>query len=166
MQDASPFPFYGPLDPEQLTGREALVHDLSERLLAHRVTALLGPRRYGKTSVLRQVAADLAGVGPETLWVDLYELTSMADLAGRLDDGLAAVQGRLGRTVRAIAASLHDQGRGGQRRPLARQPQASRCRVGGAGAARTSSCARPNSTSCCSCSTSSPASPASPERPA
>jgi hypothetical protein len=106
IEDVSPFPYYGPLDPERLTGREALVHDLSERLLAHRVTALLGPRRYGKTSVLRRVAADLAGVGPETLWIDLYELTSMADLAGRLDDGLAAVQGRLGRTVRAIAASL------------------------------------------------------------
>ncbi len=106
VSEPSPFPYYGPLDPAELSGREELVHELSERLLAHRVTALLGPRRYGKTSVLRKVAADLAGVGPETVWVDLYELTSMADLAGRLDDGLAAVQGRLGRTLRTVAASL------------------------------------------------------------
>lgn len=125
MTQLSPFPYYGPLDPAELTGREEIVHDLSERLLAHRVTALLGPRRYGKTSVLRKVALDLAGVGPETVWIDLYELTSMADLAGRLDDGLAAVQGRLGRTLRSVAATLSlklgavsvDLSRGNLRRP-------------------------------------------------
>ena len=55
----------------------------------HRLTALLGPRRYGKTSLLRRVAADLAAVGPETIWIDLYELSSMADLAGAVDRALA-----------------------------------------------------------------------------
>jgi hypothetical protein len=87
-------------------GREALISDLSARLLARRPTALLGPRRYGKTSVLRRVAADLAGVGPETVWIDLYELTSMADFAGRIDDGLAAVTGRLRRALTSMVEGL------------------------------------------------------------
>lgn len=104
--ELSPFPFAGPLAPDEVTGREELVHDLSERLLAHRVTALLGPRRYGKTSVLKKVAADLAGVGPETVWIDLYELTSMADLAGRVDDGLAAVRNPLRGALKAVAETM------------------------------------------------------------
>ena len=148
VSEPSPFPYQGPLDPAEVSGREELVHELSERLLAHRVTALLGPRRYGKTSVLRKVAADLAGVGPETVWVDLYELTSMADLAGRLDDGLAAVQGRLGRTLRIrrrhsltikLGAVSVDLSRGNLKRPDAV--------VGGPRPDGRASCARPSSTS-------------------
>lgn len=106
MVEISPFPIGGPLRPDEVTGREDLVRDLSERLLARRVTALLGPRRYGKTTVLRKVASDLAGVGPETVWIDLYGLSSMADLAGRLDEGLAQTKGRLRRAISALAESM------------------------------------------------------------
>ncbi len=104
--ERSPFPFQGPLAPEQVTGREELARDLAERLLQRRVTALLGPRRYGKTSLLKRVTADLAQVGPETVWIDLYELSSMADLASAVDHGLAAVTSPLSRTLRDIAGSL------------------------------------------------------------
>ena len=100
--ELSPFPYQGPLEPDQVTGREELVRDLSERLMERRVTALLGPRRYGKTSVLRRVCADLAQVGPETVWIDLYELTSVADLAGAIDQGLSRVQGRLRRAIDSL----------------------------------------------------------------
>jgi hypothetical protein len=104
--EPSPFPYYGPLDPSQVTGREELVRDLAERLMEHRVTALLGPRRYGKTSVLRKVCADLEGVGPQTVWVDLYELSSLADLAGALDQGMSRVQGRLRRAFDTFAGAV------------------------------------------------------------
>src|SRR3546814_1766478 len=70
--DRSPFPFQGPLAPSEVTGRDDLRRDLAERMVERRVTALLGPRRYGKTSLLRRVTADLAEVGPETIWIDLY----------------------------------------------------------------------------------------------
>ena len=59
--DVSPFPYHGPLEPDQVGGREDLIADLTARVTEHRVTALLGPRRYGKTSVLRRVAADVVG---------------------------------------------------------------------------------------------------------
>jgi hypothetical protein len=104
--DRSPFPHQGPLAPDQVSGRDVLIGDLAQRLMDRRVTALLGPRRYGKTSLLKRVSADLAAVGPETVWIDLYELTSMADLAGAVDRGLSRVGGSVRRTLDSVAGSL------------------------------------------------------------
>ena len=58
-RDRSPFPYHGPLRPEQVTGRESLALDLAQRIADRRLTALVGPRYYGKTSLLKRVAADL-----------------------------------------------------------------------------------------------------------
>ncbi len=90
-----------------MRGREPLVADLVERVTERRVTALLGPRRYGKTSVLGRVAADL-GAEVTVVAVDLYELSSIADLAIRLDTALAtagAVSKPL--TTLAVGAELN-----------------------------------------------------------
>ncbi len=102
----SPFPYHGPLKAEQVSGREVLAQDLAERIMDRRLTALMGPRRYGKTSLLQRVAADLAAVGPQPIWIDLYELNSMADLAGSIDRGLDAVTGSLRRILDSVAGSL------------------------------------------------------------
>jgi uncharacterized protein len=104
--EVSPFPYHGPLEPDQVGGREALIADLIERVTEHRVTALLGPRRYGKTSVLRRVAADVSAAGAEVVWVDFYEVASMADVAIRLDDALSSVRGRLRERLSRIAGAL------------------------------------------------------------
>jgi hypothetical protein len=104
--DRSPFPHQGPLAPEQVSGRDDLIRDLAERLMERRLTALLGPRRYGKTSLLKRVAADLAAVGPETVWIDLYELSSVADLAGAIDRGLSAVTGPVRRVLDSVAGTM------------------------------------------------------------
>ena len=106
MFEPSPFPYQGPLPPDLVRGRDELARDLAERLVEHRLTALLGPRRFGKTSVLRRVTTDLAQVGPQTVWVDLYELNSMADLAAAIDHGLAAVTGPVRRVIESVADSL------------------------------------------------------------
>ena len=100
----SPFPYQGPLEPAQVSGRDLLVRDLTERITSRRVTALLGPRRYGKTSVLSRVAAELTEV--TTVWVDLYEVTSMADVAVRFDDALGATAGRFAAAARSLAAGV------------------------------------------------------------
>lgn len=102
--EPSPFPYQGPLEPAQVQGRDDLVHDLVERITARRVTALLGPRRYGKTSTLRRVAADLTDVA--IVWVDLYEVTSIADVAVRFDDALGATTGSFASSARNLAASV------------------------------------------------------------
>ncbi|MGH9104681.1 MAG: hypothetical protein ACRDZX_02370 [Acidimicrobiales bacterium] len=102
--EVSPFPYQGPLEPHQVRGRDDLIEDLVGRVTGRRVTALLGPRRYGKTSALRRVASELTEV--TTVWVDLYEVTSLADVAVRLDEGLAATRGPFASTTRALAASV------------------------------------------------------------
>ncbi|HET7489275.1 MAG TPA: hypothetical protein VFJ85_15190 [Acidimicrobiales bacterium] len=102
--DSSPFPYQGPLEPDQVQGRDDLLADLVERVTERRVTALLGPRRYGKTSVLRRLAAQLTELA--TVWVDLYEVTSMPDVAVRFDDALGATSGRFAAAARAVAAGL------------------------------------------------------------
>ena len=103
--DISPFPYHGPLQPEQVRGRFDLIADLTERVTEHRVTAMLGPRRYGKTSVLRRVAADVIGSGVAVVWVDFYEVVSMADVAARLDDALTRVPGRFAQLAAKLAAA-------------------------------------------------------------
>lgn len=105
MAEPSPFPFQGPLRAEEVAGRRVERIDLAQRIGDRRLTALLGPRRYGKTSLLRAVAADLAGTDTETVWVDLYEVASMADVAAAVDRGLAEVRGRLRGVLDDVAAS-------------------------------------------------------------
>ncbi|HXW78876.1 MAG TPA: hypothetical protein VEJ84_05225 [Acidimicrobiales bacterium] len=102
--ELSPFPYQGPLSPELVSGRDALLVDLTERVTERRVTTLLGPRRYGKTSVLRRLAADLTEV--TTVWVDLYEVVSVADVAVRFDEGLSETRGPFGALAREVAVRL------------------------------------------------------------
>jgi len=105
MLAESPFPHHGPLEPYQVRGRDDLIADLVGRLSAHRPTVLIAPRRYGKTSVLGSVAAQL----DETVTVvriDLYELRSWADFAVRLDDALAGVPAARRRGLDRVAAGL------------------------------------------------------------
>lgn len=102
--ELSPFPYQGPLEPAQVHGRDEVIADLIERVTARRVTALLGPRRYGKTSVLRRLANDLSEV--TTVWVDLYEVSSLADVAVRFDAGLGKTTGTFGQLARRLAVGL------------------------------------------------------------
>jgi hypothetical protein len=102
--EPSPFPYQGPLEPHQVHGRDDLIHDLAERTTGRRVTALLGPRRFGKTSVLRRLGAELTEVA--TVWVDLYEVSSIADVAVRFDDALGATTGRFAAEARTVAATV------------------------------------------------------------
>lgn len=91
--DVSPFHYQGPLEPHEVGGRDDLVADLIQRVTARRVTALLGPRRYGKTSVLGRVEAELEAAGTSVVHVDLYEVSSMADVVVRLDEALQHTRG-------------------------------------------------------------------------
>jgi len=91
--EETPFPHQGPLAPERVRGRDALVADLVERVTARRMTALLGPRRFGKTTVLGAVAALVEEAGSSVIRLDLYETRSAADLVVRLDRAMAAGRG-------------------------------------------------------------------------
>ena len=103
---SSPFPHHGPLRPDQVTGRELLAIDLAQRIADRRLTALLGPRRYGKTSLLKRVAADLEAVGHQPVWIDLYARTSIADVAAAVDRGLAGTVGAVRKMLDDIAGTF------------------------------------------------------------
>ncbi len=106
MPVTSPFPHHGPLAPEQVRGRADVVIELAQRVADRRVTALLGPRRYGKTSALNKVAADLRASSHEVIWVDLYALTSMPDLSVALAMGMSRATGPLRKALDAVASGL------------------------------------------------------------
>jgi hypothetical protein len=102
--DISPFPYHGPLHPQEVRGRDELLADLTRQVTSRKVTALLGPRRFGKTSVLRRLASDLREVA--TVWVDLYGVTSLPDVAAAFDDALAATPAAFHKEATAVAAKL------------------------------------------------------------
>ena len=103
--ETSPFRFHGPLAPHEVTGRDELVNDLVRRISERRPTVLVAPRRFGKTSVLGRVGAELSDT-TTVISVDLYELRSWADLAARLDAALDGVVGDARNRLDRIAASL------------------------------------------------------------
>jgi len=102
---SSPFSFHGPLAPADVIGREEVVADLVERVTERRPTVLIAPRRFGKTSVLGRVGADLSDT-TTVISIDLYELRSWADFAARIDDALDGVLGEARRRLDRIATSL------------------------------------------------------------
>ncbi|MGB3734511.1 MAG: hypothetical protein WA964_06125, partial [Ilumatobacter sp.] len=124
--ELTPFPHHGPLDPSLLPANQDLVDDLVQRVTERRVTAVLGPRRFGKTTALRSVARRLEDTAVP-VWLDLYELTSWADFAIRLDRSISAVAGRASSVFGEIAAGLQLQlGLLGVefRKPAAQRPDA------------------------------------------
>lgn len=100
----SPFEFQGPLPPPKVRGRDDLLAHLTQQVTTRRVTALLGPRRFGKTSVLRRLSADLTETS--TVWLDLYGVQTLADVATRLDDALAAAGPTFQAKVRKVATTV------------------------------------------------------------
>lgn len=103
--EVSPFPHHGPLEPAQAGPQNDLIDDLVRRVTQRRVTALLGPRRHGKTTALRAVVDRLAD-SVTAVWLDLYELASWADLAGRLDRALVGIGSVGSPSVTEMAARL------------------------------------------------------------
>jgi hypothetical protein len=79
----SPFRFEGPVEPADLIGRERETAQVLEYARAGRAMSIAAPRRYGKTSLLRAVAARLEAEGGVVATVDLLGLDGPADFATR-----------------------------------------------------------------------------------
>jgi hypothetical protein len=105
--ERSPFPHSGPLEADEVMGRDPEAAELV-RLLGSRVpVAVIAPRRFGKTSLLRRAVWLLDQVEPTgAIWLDLYGLSSVADFAVRLDRALNGTSGRLRESLDRIAAGL------------------------------------------------------------
>ena len=87
----SPFIFDGPVPPERIIGRQAESDVLRTWARAGRFTALVAPRRFGKTSLIGKLADEAERLDHiPTIVVDLYDVASMADLVIRLERAWAA----------------------------------------------------------------------------
>jgi uncharacterized protein len=102
--DLSPFDYTGPLPAERVRGRDELLADLTRRVTVRTPTALLGPRRFGKTSVLGRLAADMTEVASIT--VDLMPVQSSLDAAKSLLDALMDAEAGVAQEATKISASL------------------------------------------------------------
>ncbi|MCF6095622.1 ATP-binding protein [Thermovorax subterraneus] len=75
------FPVGGPVDREDLVGREEFIVSLVNRLQEGQSVMLAGPRRIGKTSVAREVLRRLKEKGAYTAAVDFFRFSGKRDFA-------------------------------------------------------------------------------------
>jgi hypothetical protein len=79
-----PFPFETPIAPDALIDRRAELAHLHQAAVERVHVRLAGPRRFGKTSLLLAHAAGLSGAGWRTVHVDMYGVTSLAEVCVRI----------------------------------------------------------------------------------
>lgn len=84
--EASPFIFDGPLPPTEVVGRDVELAALADRAARGRFTLLYGPRRYGKTSLIRRLRADAGDRDLVVVIVDLEGCQTVDDLGRRIAD--------------------------------------------------------------------------------
>src|SRR5690242_19901262 len=98
--DLNPFVYARPLTPSEAIERaDAVDHLLKLAEGGHNAT-LSAPRRYGKTSLLKQLAeAGERQAGMAVVTVDFSDVLSEADVAARLEQSYRALQGPLARFV-------------------------------------------------------------------
>jgi hypothetical protein len=86
ITDLNPFIYSHPLVPEDIIDRDRESATLLRNVVGGHYVRLYAPRKYGKTSLLKRALADgdrTEGLIP--ILVDLYRVTSMADVAIRFE---------------------------------------------------------------------------------
>jgi uncharacterized protein len=99
----NPFVYDRPLPPEEIIDRErelALMLGLAD---SGQTARLSGPRRFGKTTLLRRLLADAAKRGMDTVYVDLDRVVSLEGASERIE---AAYRRQLQGPVRRTAANV------------------------------------------------------------
>src|SRR4029077_11123787 len=97
--DVNPFRFSGPLAPEEMIDRDAEADDLLALALGGHSFRLVGPRRYGKTTLLRRVLDAADHEGTATVLVDLQDVLSIAEIVVRIERGYERLRGPVRRGV-------------------------------------------------------------------
>jgi hypothetical protein len=101
-RDLNPFRFSGPLPPEQMIDRDAESDDLLALADGGHSFRLVGPRRYGKTTLLRRVLEAAEREGAVTVLVDLQDVLSIAEIVVRIERAYERLKGPLRRHVEAL----------------------------------------------------------------
>lgn len=125
-RDLNPFRFSGPLVPEDMIDRDPEAEDLLALAEGGHSFRLVGPRRYGKTTLLRRVLEGAEQAGMATVLVDLQDVLSVAEIVVRLERGYQRLKGPIRRRVEDLFRSWNiglSLGGGGFTATLQRNPQ-------------------------------------------
>lgn len=98
-RDINPFRFSGPLPPEDMIDRDSEADDLLALAHGGHSFRLVGPRRYGKTTLLRRILEAAEQEGMATVLVDLQDVLSIAEIVVRIERGYDRLKGPLRRHV-------------------------------------------------------------------
>jgi uncharacterized protein len=124
---SNPFRFSGPLPPEEMIDRDPGARELLDLVEGGHSIRLLGPRRYGKTTLLRRLIADADRAGLATCLVDLEDVLTLGEIVVRIERAYAeSLKGPLRRAVEALFRSWDlglSLGAGGFAATLHRAPQ-------------------------------------------
>ena len=101
-REINPFRFSGPLPPEQMIDRDPEAEELLALADGGHSFRLLGPRRYGKTTLLRRVLEAAAREGTATLLVDLQDVLSIAEIVVRIERAYERLKGPVRRQVESF----------------------------------------------------------------
>jgi uncharacterized protein len=83
--DVNPFIYSHPLPPEDIIDRDRESEELLRNALGGHYVRLYAPRKYGKTSLLRRALRDGEKEALIPILVDLYRVSSIADVAIRFE---------------------------------------------------------------------------------
>src|SRR3984957_11642709 len=98
-RDLNPFRFSGPLAPEDMIDRDPEAEELLALAEGGHSFRLVGPRRYGKTTLLRRVLAAAEQEQIATVLVDLQDVLSIGEIVVRIERGYDRLKGPIRRTV-------------------------------------------------------------------
>ena len=102
-----PFPFETPIAPDALIDRREELRRLSQAAEERVHVRLAGPRRFGKTSLLLAHAQGLQGAGWRTVHVDMYGVTSLAEVCVRIASSYSRLRdGRLRAHLDSLGSRL------------------------------------------------------------
>jgi uncharacterized protein len=124
-RDLNPFRFSGPLPPEDMIDRDPEADDLLALAEGDHSFRLVGPRRYGKTTLLRRILESAEREGTATVLVDLQDVLSIAEIVVRIERGYERLKGPVRRHVENLFRSWNigvSLGGGGFTATLQRNP--------------------------------------------
>jgi uncharacterized protein len=125
QRDINPFRFSGPLAPEDMIDRDPEADELLALAAGSHSFRLVGPRRYGKTTLLRRVLEAAGREGTATVLVDLQDVLSIAEIVVRIERGYERLKGPIRRNVESLFRSWNiglSLGGGGFTATLQRNP--------------------------------------------
>ena len=85
ITDVNPFIYSHPVAPEDVIDRDAETKELLRNVVGGHFVRLFAPRKYGKTSLLRRAFRDGEREGLIPVLVDLYRVSSIADVTVRFE---------------------------------------------------------------------------------